>query len=218
MDSLGKAILAGLAGIVVWKNVGDEDKRKITGFLGDVAGGIADAERERRERQESMVNELENLRAERATWLMGGIKEPDALRIAGGLKDPPPSPTSMASLMQLGLIVDADARWREVIVPPSEVLILGKRGSGKSALGYRLLELFRYQLTPYVVGVPAEARRLLPEWIGIVPSIEDLPHKCIALVDEAYLRYHARGSMAKESKAMSQGINLLRQREQSSYS
>ena len=101
-----------------------------------------------------------------------------------------------------------------MIVPPSEVLILGKRGSGKSALGYRLLELFRYQLTPYVVGVPTEARRLLPEWIGIVPSIEDLPHKCVALVDEAYLHYHARGSMAKESKAMSQIINLSRQRDQ----
>ena len=69
-------------------------------------------------------------------------------------------------------------------------------------------------MTPSVGGGPMKARRLLPEWIGIVPSIEDLPHKCIALVDEAYLHYHARGSMAKESKAMSQIINLSRQRDQ----
>ena len=214
MDSLGKAILAGLAGIVVWKNVGDEDRRKITGLLGDLAGGIADVEREKRARHEVMVRELENLRAEKQKWLMGGIKEPEALQFVGGLKNPPPSPTSMASLLQLGPIVDADARWREVIVPPSEVLILGKRGSGKSALGYRLLELFRYQLTPYVVGVPDNARKLLPDWIGIVPTLEELPLKTIALIDEAYLHYHARGSMAKESKAMSQNINLSGQKDQ----
>ena len=64
-----------------------------------------------------------------------------------------------------------DARWRQVIVHPSVVLILGKRGSGKSALAYRLLELHRYKLIPYVVGVPAGARRLLPDWIGIAPSL-----------------------------------------------
>lgn len=94
------------------------------------------------------------------------------------------------------------------------VLILGKRGSGKSALGYRLLELFRYVADIYVVGIPEEARKLLPEWIGIVPSLEDLPAKCIALVDEAYLPYHARGSMTAKSKAMSQALNLSRQKEQ----
>lgn len=51
-------------------------------------------------------------------------------------------------------------------------------------------------------------------WIGIAPSLEDVPPKAIALVDEAYLRYHARGSMATEARAMSQLLNLSRQREQ----
>ena len=36
------------------------------------------------------------------------------------------------------------------------VLILDKRGSGKSALAYRLLELFRYHKLPYVVAVPIQ--------------------------------------------------------------
>jgi len=94
------------------------------------------------------------------------------------------------------------------------VLLLGKRGSGKSALGYRLLELFRYGPKPYVVGVPASARKLLPDWIGIASSLEEVPPRAIALVDEAYLAYHARGSMARESKAMSQFLNLSRQRDQ----
>ena len=77
-----------------------------------------------------------------------------------------------------------------------------------------MLELFRYVAKPYVVGVPASARNLLPAWVGLAPSLDDVPSKSIALIDEAYLHYHARGSMALESKAMSQMVNLSRQREQ----
>ncbi len=110
--------------------------------------------------------------------------------------------------------VETDARWRDVLMPPAVVLVLGKRDGGKSALAYRLLELFRYRLSPYVVGAPATARQLLPDWIGIAPTLEELPNKSIAIIDEAYLTYHARESMAQESKAMSQALNLSRQREQ----
>ena len=86
-----------------------------------------------------------------------------------------------------------------------------KKNSGKSALAYRLLELFRYRLAPYVVGAPAQARHLLPDWIGIAPTLDDLPFDSIAMIDEAYLAYHAGGSMAKASKAMSRALNLSRQ-------
>ena len=128
-------------------------------------------------------------------------RESFAMMSAGRLQLPPP--------------VDPYARWREVILPPVVGLILGKRGSGKTALGYWLLELFSYRLTPYVVGAPSQAKRLLPDLIGLVPTIEDLPPNCIALVDEAYLTYHARGSSAAASKDMSQTLNLSRQRNQS---
>ena len=111
-------------------------------------------------------------------------------------------------------VLETDAAWRRKLIHPSIVLILGKRGSGKSALAYRLLELFRYGAKPYVVGVPAAARNLLPDWIGMVASLDDLPNKAIAIIDEAYLHYHARGSQAQESKAMSQALNLSRQKEQ----
>ena len=48
----------------------------------------------------------------------------------------------------------------------------------------------------------------------MVASLEDVPPKSIVLVDEAYMPYHARSSMAAKSKAMSQLLNLSRQREQ----
>ena len=66
---------------------------------------------------------------------------------------------------------------------------------------------------PFLVGAPTKAEKLLPSWMGIVPSIEDLPHYSIALIDEAYLLYHSRNSSAAASKDMSQILNLSRQRE-----
>jgi len=105
-------------------------------------------------------------------------------------------------------------KWLNLIPHPSNVIILGKRGSGKSALGYRLLEYLRYTAAPYVVALPSEARKLLPDWIGMAASLEDVPPKAVALVDEANIPYHARSSMAAEARTMSQLVNLSRQREQ----
>jgi len=109
--------------------------------------------------------------------------------------------------------VDLFAPWREGIIPPTITMTLGKRNAGKSALNYMLLEAFRYQLSPFLVGAPAKAEKLLPNWMGIVPSIEDLPPYSIALIDEAYLPYHSRSSSAAASKDMSQILNLSRQKE-----
>ena len=110
------------------------------------------------------------------------------------------------------LVGDKDSRWLKVIIPPSVVLVLGKRGSGKSGLGYRLLELFRYQLTPYVLGIPAEAQKLLPDWIGVAEDLDQIPQGSIVLVDEAYLNYHSRESLKIQNREMSKIINLSRQR------
>ena len=75
-------------------------------------------------------------------------------------------------------------------------------------------DLFRYGPKPYVEGVPGTARSMLPDWIGMVPGLEDLPNKTIDVIDEAYLHYHDRESLAQESKSMWQVINLSRQKEQ----
>jgi hypothetical protein len=111
-------------------------------------------------------------------------------------------------------IVEVDNKWHEIIVHPSVVLLLGKRGGGKSALGYRLLELFRYGLTPYVLGVPTQGRKLLPDWIGIAQSLDVIPAKSIVLVDEAYLHYDSKESLSLVSRDMSRILNLSRQRDQ----
>ena len=109
---------------------------------------------------------------------------------------------------------DPDRKWRDVLPHPSVVLIVGKRGSGKSALAYRLLELKKLSARPYAVGVPTGARKNLPDWIGIVSSLEELPHGAVAVVDEAYMQFHSRESMGEQGRAVSGYVNLSRQRDQ----
>ena len=107
-----------------------------------------------------------------------------------------------------------DTPWLRLAPHPSVILVLGKRGSGKSALGYRLLELFRNQAVPYVVGLPQSARKLRPDWIGCANSLEDVPSKAVVLLDESYIKYHARDSMSDEGRTIGQMVNLSRQRAQ----
>ena len=118
------------------------------------------------------------------------------------------------TVTQRDVILSPHSIWLKRIIHPSVILILGKRGSGKSALAYYLLELFRYGTKPYVVGVLESKRHLLPEWVGIAPTLEEVPSGAIVIVDEAYLFYHAHSSTTQESKEMSKLINLSRQKEQ----
>jgi len=59
------------------------------------------------------------------------------------------------------------------------------------ALAYRLLGLFRHRALPFVLGVPPQGRKLLPERLG---TINDAPQGSTLLVDKAYLRFGARES------------------------
>ena len=117
-----------------------------------------------------------------AKFILQADNERVALEAASG--KPSPAPLKPAPPPK----PEPDPRWRSIITHPAIVLILGKLGSGKSALAYFLLELFRYQLNLFVVGVPQAARQLLPPWIGIAAALEDVPPRSIALVDESYLR------------------------------
>ena len=105
-------------------------------------------------------------------------------------------------------------RWLNIIKHSCVIIILGSRGSGKSALGYKILEYLKWTAKIYVVGLPEKARKMLPDWIGCVPSLEDVPPNSIVLVDEAYMMLHARASATQRARELSNLINLSRQKEQ----
>lgn len=97
-----------------------------------------------------------------------------------------------------------------VLPSPGVVLILGKRGGGKSALAYRLAERLRSRAAVFAVGVPRPARRYLPSWIGTPETLWEVPGGAVVILDESYLVYHARAAMRRESREAGQLEGLVR--------
>lgn len=104
--------------------------------------------------------------------------------------------------------------WRKIIRPTSIVLIIGKRGSGKSALGFYLLEVLRSRGHSCVVGFPRRSAHLLPPWCRNVARLEDAPEGSVTLLDETYTAYMARGSQSSQSKKLLNILGMSRKKKQ----
>jgi hypothetical protein len=114
---------------------------------------------------------------------------------------------------------DASApTWRNILDEPFVVAILGRRGSGKTALGHRLLEEYGLDATgvsPYVMGFPNSQARLLPDDMGILDvgiPYEMWPDDSVVLITEAHHIAHARRSMSVENLELDTLITLSRQK------
>jgi len=104
--------------------------------------------------------------------------------------------------------------WADVLPQGSVTLILGKPGSGKSALGYYLLERLHYQTPCYVVGLPKTTHQHLPPWLGVVNRLEEAALDAALLVDEGALQFSARMSASEKNRRLLEAISLARQRNQ----
>ncbi len=88
-------------------------------------------------------------------------------------------------------------------------LVFGKRGSGKTSLGFRLLENIHCKTHRkcYVLGVEEQ---LLPKWIKSISSMEEVPNNSIILVDEGAIAFGSRDSMASKNKELSSLLAIAR--------
>ncbi|MCD6407942.1 hypothetical protein J7L87_02705 [bacterium] len=101
----------------------------------------------------------------------------------------------------------------EYIQHPSVILICGWRGEGKSAFGWKLLEIFNMSSAPcYIYRIPERKRKYLPGWVGVIQNFIDLPNDSVLLIDEAALFFHSRDSSLTKSTELSHLVNLSRQR------
>jgi energy-coupling factor transporter ATP-binding protein EcfA2 len=86
---------------------------------------------------------------------------------------------------------EAYNRWLDGFQEGKVVLIVGRRGSGKSVLAAKMGEymMATYRMPCYWVGLPDQAKALIPSWIKIV----DDPHKCpvnsFIICDEAGINF-----------------------------
>lgn len=85
------------------------------------------------------------------------------------------------------------------------VLITGKRGSGKTALGFKFLDLVKEKRKTYYLG-----RGKFPKFIKKVSDIKEVKNNSILLVDEAAIAYSSRSSMKQSNKVLGELMAIAR--------
>lgn len=88
-------------------------------------------------------------------------------------------------------------------------LIVGKRGSGKTSLGMKFLELFHKETKRkcYVLGY---GKTKMPWWMKKSETIEKIPNNSIVLFDEGAILFSARESMKAINKELSKIMAIAR--------
>ena len=108
--------------------------------------------------------------------------------------------------------------WLDSLPYGKVILILGRRGSGKTALAARISEFISatYGLAVYWIGLPsAEGHALLPRWIKLVNSPEQCPPGSVILADEAGLRYASLAFNTRENQLLRSLLMITRHRNSS---
>ncbi|MFC1981009.1 ATP-binding protein [Chloroflexota bacterium] len=102
--------------------------------------------------------------------------------------------------------------WLDSLPCGKVILVLGKRGSGKTALAARIAEFISatFGLAIYWVGLPEAARNLLPHWVKLVNDPGQVPNGSVVLADEAGLRYASLAFNSKDNKMLRSKLMIAR--------
>lgn len=92
------------------------------------------------------------------------------------------------------------------------IAVCGRRGSGKSAFGFRLLENIhaKTERVGHVLGVKQEA---LPSWIISVDDVKNVRNGGVVLVDEGALSFSSRNAMSKKNKELGELLAVARHKD-----
>jgi len=94
-------------------------------------------------------------------------------------------------------------------------LDIGWRGSGKTTFGFKGLEYCHDRgMACYAYGIPQDKRSHLPDWVGHIDKLEDLPNGAALLIDEASLTCFYREQGSDAAKKFALFISLARQKKQ----
>lgn len=101
--------------------------------------------------------------------------------------------------------------WEEKIMTSDSTIgiILGARGSGKTAFGLKMIENIYAKTGKKIcaMGFPAAE---LPSWIEVVESTEALQNNSFVLIDEGGILFSSRSAMTKPNKLLSKLMLISR--------
>ncbi|MDI6884342.1 MAG: zonular occludens toxin domain-containing protein [Hadesarchaea archaeon] len=89
------------------------------------------------------------------------------------------------------------------------MLIVGKRGSGKTALGMQFLAWFNHVTRRRCYGIGYDAAKL-PGWIKKARNIDEIPNDSVVLVDEAAIMFFSREAMTSMNKMLTKLMAVAR--------
>jgi len=107
--------------------------------------------------------------------------------------------------------------WLDSLELGKVILILGKKGAGKTVFAFKLGEyVFAvHQVPVWVVGIPEEISAYLPRWISIAQDIDQVPLGAFIIVDESGLQYMAMRYQSDSNTIMRRLLQIARHRKQS---
>ena len=113
---------------------------------------------------------------------------------------------------------DRKFKFKDAFPYPGVDLLMGKRGSGKTAMAFWMMEEI-YNLTNGAMGgavlkAPAGVKKLLPGWIATPNRIRGIPTDSVVIIDEAQQMANSRRSASNENLDMATLVALSRQRNQ----
>ncbi|HLD59571.1 MAG TPA: hypothetical protein VI912_01140 [Candidatus Bilamarchaeaceae archaeon] len=88
-------------------------------------------------------------------------------------------------------------------------LVFGARGSGKSAVGMRILENI-YAKTGRKTFALGFKKEDLPEWINVIKDVNDITNGSFLLADEGGIEFSSRKSMSKTNQLLSELLMISR--------
>ncbi|MBN1644567.1 hypothetical protein JW851_00815 [Candidatus Woesearchaeota archaeon] len=88
-------------------------------------------------------------------------------------------------------------------------IILGARGSGKSAVGMKLLENFKSKTNKNVYAMGFKEKDV-PNWINIVNNVDQIENDSVILIDEGGITFSSRKSMSNANQLLSELLMIAR--------
>jgi len=103
-----------------------------------------------------------------------------------------------------------------VIPETGVILIMGRRGSGKSGLAHEIMaQVHARRKMGGALLLPSIGKKpRLPAWIKVVSSTKQLPVKSVCVIDEAAQVAHARRSQSAQAIEIDNLVSISRQRQQ----
>ncbi|MBI4146329.1 hypothetical protein HY489_03250 [Candidatus Woesearchaeota archaeon] len=125
----------------------------------------------------------------------------------------PKTPASYSPLSVVSAKKGALEHFERRLLNESLILaIAGRRGSGKSVLGFRLLENIHYKARRpcFALGVK---QSVLPSWIKSIEDIQQVSNGGVVLVDEGAISFSSRESMSKENRGLGGLLAIARHKD-----